>query len=270
MLPASAQKTDASPALTVSELSCRYGAVEVLKRISFSVQRGEFVAILGPNGAGKSTLVLALSGIIPLTGGRVEILGTELGRLSLKERARRLAVLTQDADMRFPFSCREVVAMARYPHRKRWQLEAALDHEAVERALALTDTLAIADRQIGEVSGGERQRALMAKSLAQQTPILVLDEAVSGMDIHRKLQLFGVLDRLNREENLTVLAVLHDINLAALFCRRMIFLKDGEIVVDAETMDALTAPVLEKVYQTRVVVQEIDSLPFKKQVLFLP
>ncbi len=270
MLPAPAQKTDASPALAVSELSCGYGASEVLKHVSFSVQRGEFVAILGPNGAGKSTLVLALSGIIPLKGGTVEILGTEIGRLSLKERARRLAVLTQDADMRFPFSCREVVAMARYPHRKRWQMESTLDHEAVERALALTDTLAIADRQIGEVSGGERQRALMAKSLAQQAPILLLDEAVSGMDVHRKLQLFGVLDRLNREENLTVLAVLHDINLAALFCRRMIFLKEGVIVEDAQTQEALNASVLEQVYQTRVVVHEIDSIPTKKQVIFLP
>jgi len=240
-----------------------------LKRISFSVQKGEFVAILGPNGAGKSTLVLALSGVIPLKGGRIEILGTAIDRLSLKERARRIAVLTQDADMRFPFSCREVVAMARYPHRKRWRMEAADDVEAVERAMQLTDTQVIADRLIGEVSGGERQRALMAKSFAQQAPILILDEAVSGMDVHRKLQLFGVLDRLNRDENLTVLAVLHDINLAALFCHRLIFLKDGSIVADGQTDDALTPHILEEVYQTRVVVQEIGC-PGKKQVIFLP
>lgn len=270
MLPAPAQKTDTSPALAVSELSCGYAQTEVLKRISFTVQKGEFVAILGPNGAGKSTLVLALSGVIPLKGGRIEILGREIGRLSLKERARRIAVLTQDSEMRFPFSCREVVAMARYPHGGRWQMEAAGDREAVERALRLTDTQVIADRLIAEVSGGERQRALMAKSLAQETPILVLDEAVSGMDVHRKLQLFGVLDRLNREENLTVLAVLHDINLAALFCRRMIFLKDGVIVADGETDDTLTPSILENVYRTRVMVQEIDSIPGKKQVIFLP
>jgi iron complex transport system ATP-binding protein len=109
----------------------------------------------------------------------------------------------------------------------------------------------------------------MAKSFAQQAPILILDEAVSGMDVHRKLQLFGVLDRLNRDENLTVLAVLHDINLAALFCHRLIFLKDGSIVADGQTDDALTPHILEEVYQTRVVVQEIGC-PGKKQVIFLP
>ena len=270
MLPASSQKTDASPALAVTELSCGYAGTEILKSMSFTVRRGEFTAILGPNGAGKSTLVLALSGVIPLRGGRVEILGREIGRLSLKERARRLAVLNQDSELRFPFTCREVVAMARYPHRKRWQMEAAGDRQAVERALRLTDTQDIADRLIGEVSGGERQRALMAKSLAQETPILVLDEAVSGMDVHRRLQLFGVLDTLNRTENLTVLAVLHDINLAALFCRRMIFIKDGVIVADDETDGALTPRILEDVYRTRVMVQEIDSIPGKKQVIFLP
>ena len=270
MLPAPAQKTDASSAIAVSELSCGYAGEEVLKRISFSVQKGEFVAILGPNGAGKSTLVLALSGVIPLKGGRVEIMGQDIDRLSLKERARRLAVLPQDAEIRFPFSCREVVAMARYPHKKRWQLETARDNEAIERALVLTDTQIIADRLIGETSGGERQRALMAKSFAQEAPILILDEAVSGMDVHRKLQLFGVLARLNREENLTVLAVLHDINLAALFCGRLIFLKDGIIVADGQADETLTPHILEKVYQTRVMIQEIDSTPRKKQVIFLP
>jgi len=270
LLPAPAQKTDAPPALAVSELSCGYAGTEVLKRISFTVQKGEFTAILGPNGAGKSTLVLALSGVIPLKGGTIEILGRELGRLSPKERARRIAVLNQDSELRFPFSCREVVAMARYPHRKRWQMEAPGDGEAVDRALTLTDTREIADRLISEVSGGERQRALMAKSLAQETPILLLDEAVSGMDVHRKLQLFGVLDELNRTENLTVLAVLHDINLAALFCRRMIFLKEGAIVADGETDEALTPNILEEVYRTRVMVQKIESIPGKKQVVFLP
>ena len=148
-------------------------------------------------------------------------------------------------------------------------MEAPGDLEAVEKALRLTDTQDIAHRLIGEVSGGERQRVLMAKSLAQQTPVLVLDEAVSGMDVHRKLQLFGVLDRLNRTENLTVLAVLHDINLAALFCRRMIFLKEGVIVADGKTDEALTPRIL-NVYRTRVIVQQIDSIPGKKQVIFLP
>ncbi len=255
--------------MNVSDLRCGYGGSEVLKGLSFSVERGEFVGILGPNGAGKSTLVLALSGIIPLQSGHVRICGTDLEQLRLKERARRVAVLIQDGDIRFPFSCREVVSMGRYPHRKRWQMESAEDYEAVEKALLLTDTGALAERLISAVSGGEKQRVLMAKSLAQEAPILILDEATSAMDIHRKLQIFKVLDKLNREEGVTVLAVLHDINLAALFCRRMIFLKDGRIEADGPTEEVLTSETLNRIYETSVVVQEIESVG-KRQVVFLP
>lgn len=269
MLSPVAQKTAAPVAVRVSELHCGYSGIEILKGISFSVDRGEFVGILGPNGAGKSTLVLALSGIIPLQNGSVEILGTNIERLKLKERARRLAVLTQDGDMRFPFSCREVVAMGRYPHKKRWQMDSIEDSEAVERATALTDTGMLAERPIGAVSGGERQRVLMAKSLAQEAPVVILDEATSAMDVHRKLQVFRVLERLNREESLTVFAVLHDINLAALFCRRMLFLKDGRLEADGPTNEVLTPEILENVYQTRVMVQDIEW-GGKKQVIFLP
>lgn len=269
MLSSSAQKTASPPAVSVSGLRCGYGGREALKGVSFSVESGEFVGILGPNGAGKSTLVLALSGIIPTRAGRIEVFGADLERLSLKERARRMAVLVQDGELRFPFSCREVVEMGRYPHRKRFQMESARDRDAVDRALTLTDTEAFAERLIGAVSGGERQRVLMGKSLAQESPILVLDEATSAMDIHRKLQIFRVLDRLNREDRVTVFAVLHDINLAALFCRRLLFMKDGRIEADGPTDRALTPEILENIYETRVLVQEIGEAG-KKQVIFLP
>lgn len=269
MLPSSAAKTAAPAALSVSALRCGYGEKEVLKGISFSVASGEFVGILGPNGAGKSTLVQALSGIIDPSRGSIEIMGGSIEGLSLKERARRLAVIVQDGDIRFPFSCREIVEMGRYPHQRRWQMDSAGDLEAVEKALALTDTASLGERPISAVSGGERQRVFMAKSLAQETPILLLDEATSAMDIHRKLGIFKVLEQQNREENLTVLAVLHDINLAALFCRRMVFLKDGCIEADGPSDEVLTAEVLERVYENRVIVQEIENL-HKKQVIFLP
>ncbi|MCE5334049.1 MAG: ABC transporter ATP-binding protein [Desulfobacteraceae bacterium] len=269
MLSSAPPQAAAASAVTVTDLRCGYAGREVLKGISFSAAAGEFVGILGPNGAGKSTLVLALSGIIEPASGKIEILGTAIERLSLKERARRVAVLNQDGDMRFPFPCREVVAMGRYPHKKRWQMDSVRDMEAVEKALALTDTEVLADRLIGAVSGGERQRVLMAKSLAQESPVLILDEATSAMDIHRKLQIFRVLDRLNREDNLTVFAVMHDINLAALFCRRMLFLKEGKVEADGPTEEVLTPETLEAIYETRVVVQEIE-LAGKRQVIFLP
>jgi len=269
LLSSSAPQTAAPPAIKVSALRCGYPGNEVLRGISFSVGSGEFVGILGPNGAGKSTLVNALSGITPLSEGRIEIHGSGIDKLSLKERARGMAVIVQDGDIRFPFSCREVVEMGRYPHKKRWQMDSIQDFEAVEKALNLTDTAGLGPRPITAVSGGERQRVLMAKSLAQQTSILLLDEATSAMDVHRKLGIFKVLDTLNREDHMTVLAVLHDINLAALFCRRMVFMKEGLIEADGPTGEVLTAEVLERIYETRVIVHEIEGYN-KKQVIFLP
>lgn len=269
MLSAAAPKEVSSTVIRVERLRCGYADRDVLREVSFDVERGEFTGILGPNGAGKSTLLLALSGIVPVRSGRIEILGHLVHELKPKERARNMAVVSQDSDARFPFSCREVVRMGRYPHQGRWRLDSIEDEAVVNRVLRLTDTEVLADRTITAVSGGERQRVVVARALAQQAPILLLDEAVSSMDVHRKLQIFRILERLNIEEGLTILAVLHDVNLAAFFCRRMIFLKDGKPVADGATADVLTPRLLEEVYQTRVLVQEVESTG-KKQVIFLP
>lgn len=269
MLSAAASPEVPSTVIRVERLRCGYNDRDVLKELSFEVQRGEFVGILGPNGAGKSTLLLAMSGIVPVRGGGIEVLGRPVEKLRPKERARGMAVIAQDADARFPFTCREVVQMGRYPHQGRWKLDSLEDEAVVSRVLHITDTAVLAERLITAVSGGERQRVVVARALAQQTPILLLDEAVSAMDVHRKLQVFRLLERLNVEEKLTVLAVLHDVNLAAFFCRRMIFLKGGEMAADGQVFEVLTPEVLEEVYQTKVLVQEIGRTG-KRQVIFLP
>ena len=269
MLSAAASPEISSTVIRVEHLRCGYNDRDVLKDVSFEVERGEFVGILGPNGAGKSTLMLAVSGIVPVRSGRVEVLGRPVETLRPKDRARSMAVISQDADARFPFTCREVVQMGRYPHQGRWNLDSLEDEAVVRRVLHITDTEALADRLITAVSGGERQRVVVARTLAQQAPILLLDEAVSAMDVHRKLQVFRLLERLNVEEGLTILAVLHDVNLAAFFCRRMIFLKDGETAADGQVFNVLTPGILEEVYQTKVLVQEIGQTG-KRQVIFLP
>jgi iron complex transport system ATP-binding protein len=255
--------------IRVKNLRCGYANHPVLKGISFSVEKGEFLGILGPNGSGKTTLLLALSGILPFQDGGIELLGMPLDRFKHKERARHMAVVTQDPEARFPFTCEEVIRMGRYPHQKRWQLDSAQDADAVRWAMVLTDTEMLADRLITAVSGGERQRVIMAKTLAQQATVLLLDEATSAMDIHRKLQIFKVLERLHAEDGLTVLAVMHDVNLAALFCRRMIFLKDGQVVADGAANSVLIPEILEDVYQTQVLIQEVPSTG-KRQVVFMP
>lgn len=253
--------------IRVQNLCCGYSGHPVLKGISFSVEKGEFLGILGPNGSGKTTLLLALSGVMPIQGGRIEFQGCPLGQIKHRERARQMAVVMQDAEVRLPFTCKEVVKMGRYPHQKRWQLDSAEDERAVGEAMLLTDTEILAERLITAVSGGEKQRVIMAKTLAQHGTVLLLDEATSAMDIHRKLQIFNVLKKLHLEAGLTVLAVLHDVNLAALFCQRLIFLKDGAVVADGEANAVLIPEILEEVYQTRVLIQEVPATG-KRQVVF--
>lgn len=264
--PAPSQEIPAA-LIRVQNLCCGYSGHPVLKGISFAVERGEFLGILGPNGSGKTTLLLALSGIMPIQAGNIEFRGCPLGQLKHRERARQMAVVMQDPEVRFPFTCKEVVQMGRYPHQKRWQLDSAEDERAVEQAMLLTDTEMLAERMITAVSGGEKQRVIMAKTLAQQGTVLLLDEATSAMDIHRKLQIFKVLEKLHQEADLTVLAVLHDVNLAALFCHRIIFLKDGTVVADGESNAVLIPEILEEVYQTRVLIHEVPAAG-KRQVVF--
>ncbi len=269
MLPSAPSQEVHAVVIRVADLECGYPGHAVLRGLSFSIEKGEFVGILGPNGAGKSTLLHALSGVVPVQGGSIEIQGSPLERLKHRERARRMAVITQDSDPRFPYSCEDVVRMGRYPHQKRWQLDSPEDEAVVTRVLKITDTDVLAKRLITAVSGGEKQRVVMARALAQDTPVLLLDEATSAMDIHKKLRIFRVLNRLNAENELTVVTVLHDVNLAALFCRRMIFLKNGRIVADGPTRSVLTPGILEEVYETRVIVQEVEGTE-ARQVVFLP
>jgi iron complex transport system ATP-binding protein len=269
LLPA-APSQEVSPAVVlVEDLWAGYAGRPVLRGVSFAVREGELVGILGPNGSGKTTLLGVLSAIVPMSEGRVELAGFPLPRLKPRERACLMAAIAQDGEVRFPFSCRDVVLMGRYPHQKRWQIETEKDQEAVDRAMRLTDTHALAERLVTAISGGERQRVLMAKALAQETRILLLDEATSAMDVHRKLQVFRVLEKLNREDRLTVLAVLHDVNLAAFFCHRLIFIREGEILADGPTQSVLTSEILEAVYEARVLVQDVPGTG-KKQVAFLP
>lgn len=269
MLPDAAPQEAHAPVIDVDDLWVGYTEEPVLRGVSLQVRMGEFVGILGPNGSGKTTLLLTLSGVIPVRRGSITIVGRPLNRLKPRERARAMAVVAQDSDIRFPFACREVVLMGRYPHQRAWQWDQAADEAVVGRVMAKTDTEGLAERLITGISGGERQRVLMAKALAQETPVLLLDEATSAMDIHRKLQIFRVLRDLNEREGLTVVAVLHDVNLAALFCRRLVFLKDGRIEADGPIEDVLTAQTLQTVYDTTAIVQPIPGTG-KSQVSFLP
>jgi iron complex transport system ATP-binding protein len=236
--------------IRVAALDLGYGDRTVLTDLNFQVNPGEFVGILGPNGSGKSTLLHALSGLLPPKSGSIMIRDRRLETMASRLRAQILAVVPQSTEVRFPFPCLEIVLMGRYPHRKR--LGSLTDEDLLWalKSMHRTTTDHLKERPITEVSGGECQRVVIARALAQDPQILLLDEATSSLDVRKKLEIFEILKLLNETRGLTVLCAMHDLNLAALYCRRLIFLKDGGIVQDGPTEEVFTPEVLAQVYET--------------------
>jgi iron complex transport system ATP-binding protein len=236
--------------IRVTDLSLGYEDRTVLTGLNFQVNSGEFVGLLGPNGSGKSTLLHALSGLLPPKSGSIVIKDRHLGAMASRLRAQILAVVPQSTEVRFPFPCLEIVLMGRYPHRKR--LGSLTDEDLLWalKSMRRTTTDHLKERPVTEVSGGECQRVVIARALAQDPQILLLDEATSSLDVRKKLEIFEILKLLNETKGLTVLCAMHDLNLAALYCRRLIFLKDGGIVQDGPTKQVFTPAVLTQVYET--------------------
>ena len=236
--------------IRVESLDLGYEDRLVLTELSFQVARGEFVGILGPNGSGKSTLLHALSGLLPPRAGRIAIGGKPLGAYSSRLRAQMLSVVPHSTEMRFPFSCLEIVLMGRYPRRRRLGTLTDEDLLWALQSMRRTSTEYLKERAVTEVSGGECQRVVIARALAQDPELLLLDEATSSLDVRKKLEICEVLQYLNQSKGLTVLCAMHDLNLAALYCRRLLFLKGGKIFADGPTEEVFTPETLGKVFET--------------------
>ena len=241
--------------IRVRGLDLGYGDRLVLRGLDFRVHRGEFLGILGPNGSGKSTLLHALSGLLAPQGGTIEVGEQRLEALPSRLRAQILAVVPQTTEVRFPFTCLEIVLMGRYPRQR--GLGTVTDEDLVWalRSMRRTTTTHLKERPITEISGGECQRVVIARALAQDPEMLFLDEATSSLDVRKKLEIFEVLQNLNETRGLTVLCAMHDLNLAALYCRRLMFVKDGRIAHDGPTDRVFTPEILEEVYETPMEVQ---------------
>jgi len=237
--------------LRAVHLSCGYSGKPVLCDINITIAPGEFVGLCGPNGAGKTTLLLALSGLLTPHEGRIELDGADLATLPARQRARRISCVPQKIDAPVGFTVRELVLMGRYAHTGLLAGYGPDDHAAVDAALAQTNTQDLAERQAVELSGGELQRVLLARALSQGRNILLLDEAASAMDMGRRVEAYDLLASLNKAGT-TVLSALHDLNLAALYCPRLIFLKAGRIVLDGATTEIFTESNLKDIYETEL------------------
>lgn len=240
--------------LTFDHVTFGYAASQpVVRDVSFALARGEMVGLLGPNGAGKTSLIRLANGVLRPQLGRVLLAERDLAGLGRREIARAMAVVPQDLTMPFAYSVRQMIEMGRTPHLPPlgWGMLASADRRAVANAIFVTEVGALADRLFNELSGGERQRVLVAMALAQSPQVLLLDEPTAHLDIRHQIEVLELVARLNREAGLTVLASLHDLNLAARYFPRLLLFQ-RTIVADGPPSTTLEPDLLEQVYQTPV------------------
>lgn len=257
-----------NPAIQTRNLSFAYKARAVLHAISLSVDKGEMVGVLGPNGSGKTTLLKILSAV--LSGhGEVELNGGSIETYGRRELSKLFAVVPQEQQSHFPYTVAEIVLMGRASHHSPFALEGRKDLEVARASMELTDSLSLSDRYLHELSGGEKQRVMIARALAQEPEILLLDEPSAFLDLKHLVHVFELLRRLNRDHGLTIVAALHDLNLAALFFPRLVMLREGTIYRDGSPSEVLTEDTIDEVYGIRVRVEQ-DPVAGKPQLFICP
>ncbi|WP_378952748.1 ABC transporter ATP-binding protein [Pelosinus sp. sgz500959] len=234
-------------ALVADNVCVQIGDKKIVHHCSFTATRGEFIGIIGPNGAGKSTLLKSLRGMLPVSAGEVKVFNHPIHRLGDKNAARLVAYMQQEVNVGFGFTALEVVLAGRYPYLKWWENERDADRQIAEKYMAFTGVTPLAHEPVNQVSGGERQRILLAKVLAQETPLIFLDEPTASLDLVYQEEIFRYCQTICKEEK-SVFMIAHDIRLAAKFCSRLILLAHGQIVADGAPSDVLTVENLEKAY----------------------
>ena len=260
---------DEHPLLQAAGLHFSYNGQPLLQGINLALRPGDLVGMIGPNGSGKTTLIKLLSGILKPQRGQVSLGGQPLRAQSRRQIARRIAVVPQELVVPFSFSAREIVDMGRTPHVRPWHEETAVDHQVVEQVMAATHTDALAERPFNELSGGEQQRVVIAMALAQEPEVLLLDEPTVHLDISHQIEILELLAQLNRERGLTVLATMHDLNLASLYFDRLTMLSQGHIVAEGTPEEVLREERLREVFHAAVRIQPHPTRR-RPQVIVLP
>lgn len=242
--------------LELKNVSSGYAGRKVITDISFRAKKGSFLGIIGPNGAGKTTLFRTISRILKPSSGSIFFEGKNVSALSRLELSKHMATMLPLYDIPFAFSVEEFVMMGRFPHQRKFEKPRKEDLDIVKECLELTDITHLKDRKLNELSGGERQRAILAQSLAQKPGLLLLDEPTAFLDIGHQTAILDLIRKLNREEGLTVIMILHDLNLAGEYCDSLIMMRDGKIYKAGKPEEVLTYDNIEKVYKTVVVVRD--------------
>lgn len=241
--------------LRANTMSCRRDGRDILCGVSFQVRAGELVGLIGPNGAGKSTLLKAISGLWQGVEGQIDLLNMPLKQYSVREIAQVIAQVPQITALDFPFTVRQIVMMGRNPHLGRFELETARDRRIVDESMRRTQTLELADRLIGALSGGERQRVLIARALAQEPHLLLLDEPTANLDVQYQISVLRLVQTLVRKEGLGAVAAVHDLELAARFCDRLVLLHRGVVLADGTPDHVLSPGHLQIAYH-------VETLPY--------
>ena len=234
-------------AVIVENLNLHYGANHVLMDISVSIAHGEFVVIIGPNGTGKTSLIKSLAGLLKATG-RIEIFGRPLKEYSRRKLAASVAVVPQQVPVEFPFTVAETVLMGRSPHLGLVEVEDEEDLRIAREAMEFTEVSHLGSRRLDELSGGERQRVIIARAICQQPKLILLDEPTASLDPAHQLRIMNLMERLRKEEEITVIMVSHDLNLAAMFGSRILLLQDKKGVLSGSPQEIMTEANLEMAY----------------------
>ncbi len=247
-------------AIQAEHVNLFFGDKQALFDVSWRVGTGEIATLIGPNGCGKSTLLRAMTGNLPFQQGKVHVASEELGKVAAKELAKQVAFLPQTPELPRDMLVEELVYCGRFPHQNWWKNTAEEDRIAVDRALQVTKTEGLRHRVVASLSGGERQRVWIAMALAQEPKILILDEPTTYLDINHQLEVLELLQRLNREEGLTVLMVLHELNQAAQYSDRVAVMEKGHLVMEGTPKEVFTEQLLADVFHVKAKVEDEERM----------
>ncbi len=252
--------------LSIENISAGYDKNIVLSDVNMEINKGDFVGLIGPNGSGKTTLLRVISKVLAPYNGHVLLDGQDVAKISRNVLARTMAFLTQEISLNLPFTVRQMTLMGRFPYLSQSGKESDEDIAIAEEAMKLADVSHLSERFITEVSGGERQRALIAMCLAQQPDILLLDEPTNHLDVGHQLAVLDLIRKLNRDTNMTVIAVFHDLNLASEYCDKVMVLDEGQVAIFGTPQEVLTSEMILQVYGAKVLT-EVNPVSQKPHII---